>query len=190
MVPGVNDRNYPTRAFFGVRKDGSVLIGDYGEDWEREKDNLVQASGGQFWMVKDGVVQDFSDLVITDPNDPNYDEEVEYRHAHIPGPQWVSVRTALYLCGRDGRGMDGAEGFTIEKLGQYMKDLGAYQALNMDGGGSSTAVTLNRETGEYEVQNTPSDGQEEACAHPYWFCSGAHIEAEPFRRGASGRNCP
>ena len=161
MVPGVNDRNYPTRAFFGVRKDGSVLIGDYGEDWEREKDNLVQASGGQFWMVKDGVVQDFSDLVITDPNDPNYDEEVEYRHGTHPRTA-VGIREdgSVFFVVVDGRGMDGAEGFTIEKLGQYMKDLGAYQALNMDGGGSSTAVTLNRETGEYEVQNTPSDGQE------------------------------
>ena len=158
MVPGVNGKNYPLRAFFGVRKDGSVLIGNYGEDWEREKDNLVQASGGQFWMVKDGVVQDFSDQIVTDTSDPNYDEEAVYRYGTHPRTA-VGIREdgSVFFVVVDGRGSDGAEGFTIEKLGQYMKDLGAYQALNMDGGGSSTAVTLNRETGTYEVQNTPSD---------------------------------
>ena len=58
----------------------------------------------------------------------------------------------LYLAVFDGRQKDAA-GVTTEEIGLWMAWLGAYDAINMDGGGSS-ALVLN-ENGEYRLLNTP-----------------------------------
>lgn len=57
----------------------------------------------------------------------------------------------------DGR-ITESRGMTLTELGDFMAELGAVQALNLDGGGSSTL--LAREAGEddLDVENTPSDG--------------------------------
>lgn len=55
----------------------------------------------------------------------------------------------------DGR-QSTSRGLTMVELAQMMTDLGADEALNLDGGGSSTMVA--REDGSLQVQNTPSDG--------------------------------
>ncbi|MBA1334038.1 MAG: hypothetical protein HPY66_1522 [Firmicutes bacterium] len=57
----------------------------------------------------------------------------------------------------DGRTQSSA-GMTQEQLAQFMIEIGAYNALNLDGGGSSTM--LARKLGEEDLSlvNTPSDG--------------------------------
>jgi hypothetical protein len=54
----------------------------------------------------------------------------------------------------DGRGADGSVGMSLRELAQLFVRLGASDALNLDGGGSTTMV-IGR-----EVQNVPSDGTE------------------------------
>ena len=54
----------------------------------------------------------------------------------------------------DGRGADGSVGMSLRELAQLFVRLGASDALNLDGGGSTTMV-IGR-----EVQNSPSDGPE------------------------------
>ncbi len=156
-VPGVDGKDYPFHGFFGIRDDGTAVIGNYGSDWQAEKNNLFQASGGQFWMVKDGVVQDFSDQIISDPNNANYDDQTYYRHKDRHPRTAVGIKAdgSVFFVVVDGRGANGSVGVYIEELGKYMKELGAYQALNMDGGGSSTAVTFNSALSTYEIKNTP-----------------------------------
>jgi len=156
-VPGADSKTYPFHGFFGIKDDGTPMIGDYGDDWEDNKDDLFQASGGEFRMVIDGVVQNFSGQVISNPSDPNYDQETYYRHKDRHPRTAVGIRSdvTVFFVTVDGRGANRSTGFYIEELGEYMKTLGADQALNMDGGGSSTAVTLNATTSAYEVQNTP-----------------------------------
>ncbi|MFA6076089.1 MAG: phosphodiester glycosidase family protein [Negativicutes bacterium] len=51
----------------------------------------------------------------------------------------------------DGRQKNFSNGFYIDELAGYMLALGCYQALNLDGGGSSTMVIKNK------VVNSPSD---------------------------------
>ncbi|NBD24564.1 phosphodiester glycosidase family protein [Paenibacillus glycinis] len=154
---GADGKSYPFHGFFGIKDDGTAMIGNYGEDWEKNKNDLYEASGGQYWMVKDGVAQNFNGLVVSDPSDPNYDEQTYYRHADRHPRTAVGIRSDgnVFFAVVDGRGANGSTGFYIEELGLYMKELGAYQALNMDGGGSSTEVTLNEGTDEYEIRNTP-----------------------------------
>lgn len=156
-VPGVDGKSYPFHGFFGIKTDGSAVIGNYVADWEDMKDDLYQASGGQYQVVKDGVAQSFAGQVISNPADPNYDEQTWYRYNDKHPRTAVGIRADgnVFFVVADGREANDATGLYIEELGQYMKDLGAYQALNMDGGGSSTAVTYNATLDQYEVQNTP-----------------------------------
>lgn len=65
----------------------------------------------------------------------------------------------MYILTVDGRQASSA-GVTLTELATMMADLGAYNALNLDGGGSTTL--LAREAGESdpELINSPSDGQE------------------------------
>ena len=56
----------------------------------------------------------------------------------------------------DGR-QQASRGHTLLELAEMMRDLGAEDALNLDGGGSSTLAALTR-AGELTVKNTPSSG--------------------------------
>ncbi|WP_459968089.1 phosphodiester glycosidase family protein, partial [Nocardioides pyridinolyticus] len=59
----------------------------------------------------------------------------------------------LVIDGRTSR----SRGYTMVELANLMVDLGADEAINLDGGGSSTMVARNRQ-GRRAVVNTPSDG--------------------------------
>ncbi|QGH36810.1 hypothetical protein GI584_23350 [Gracilibacillus salitolerans] len=61
----------------------------------------------------------------------------------------------------DGRQMD-SRGMTYKELAELMKEHGAYQALNIDGGGSSTMVARMPGYEDAEVVNNPSDGSQRA----------------------------
>ncbi|RRN77257.1 hypothetical protein EIM50_20545, partial [Pseudoxanthomonas sp. SGD-10] len=50
-------------------------------------------------------------------------------------------------------------GLTLQNLGNIMKSLGATDALNLDGGGSSTFIVKETD-GTYSVKNLPSDGSQ------------------------------
>ena len=75
------------------------------------------------------------------------------RSIRFPGRSnafWPQPRTAvalnqsgdtLWLVVVDGRQPNYSEGFTLEQLAQFLVTLGAYEALNLDGGGSSTLVS-------------------------------------------------
>jgi exopolysaccharide biosynthesis protein len=56
----------------------------------------------------------------------------------------------------DGR-QDDSRGYTMVELANLMIDLGADEAVNLDGGGSSTMIAKNR-NGNMAVLNDPSDG--------------------------------
>lgn len=57
-----------------------------------------------------------------------------------------------------------SRGMTMVELADLMRDLGADDALNLDGGGSSTMVARNR-SGGLQVLNSPSDGAERRVAN-------------------------
>ncbi|MBO6651835.1 MAG: phosphodiester glycosidase family protein [Balneola sp.] len=62
--------------------------------------------------------------------------------------------TKFYFVTVDGRQSTSA-GMTLTELGDFMLGIGAHNALNLDGGGSTTLVVHN------EVANSPSDGSGE-----------------------------
>ncbi|MBB5140371.1 hypothetical protein HNP84_010138 [Thermocatellispora tengchongensis] len=65
----------------------------------------------------------------------------------------------MYMLTVDGRQVD-SRGVTLTELGRMMAELGAHNALNLDGGGSSTMLAREPGSGTAQVENSPSDGGE------------------------------
>lgn len=63
----------------------------------------------------------------------------------------------MYLLTVDGRS-DESRGMHLKELAGLMRDVGADDAFNLDGGGSSTLVAEEPGEDEVTVQNVPSDG--------------------------------
>jgi exopolysaccharide biosynthesis protein len=54
----------------------------------------------------------------------------------------------------DGRQPNLSIGMTLQEMARFMSSLGCHEALNLDGGGSTTMVLHG------EIANSPSDGKE------------------------------
>ena len=97
---------------------------------------------------------------VVDPQDLSFN----YQWANARQPRTITgvdKHGDLILVTVDGRLMDGSEGFTLAEEATFMRSLGAVQALNLDGGGSTamavdgTLVTNPSDaTGERPVGDT------------------------------------
>lgn len=73
-----------------------------------------------------------------------------------------------------------SRGYTMVELARLMRHMGAEDALNLDGGGSSTLIT--RKEGALSVRNVPSDGAERSIANGLQVTYTA-----PPKRGKKGK---
>ena len=73
-------------------------------------------------------------------------------------------RTRLILMVVDGRKPAIAVGMNYEELAVEMLHLGCYEALNLDGGGSSVMAVRDGAGNTFHIVNEPSDGHERAVA--------------------------
>lgn len=72
------------------------------------------------------------------------------------------TRKIVYFVTVDGR-LSTSRGVTQTELADIMAELGCYDAINMDGGGSTTMVAKDRDNNDTQtVVNTPSDGAQRA----------------------------
>lgn len=111
---------------------------------------VVQAIGGGPRLVKDGQV------FITGQEERFQSDVVNGR-----APRTAVGRTAdneLLMVTVNGRKSDVSIGMTLSELAKLMIELGAVDAMNLDGGGSATLVVRDR------VLNLPSDGAERPVA--------------------------
>lgn len=98
------------------------------------------AISGNHFLVHDGIIR-----------------AVDDREMHPRTAVGVDADTGeVLLLVIDGRS-DRSRGYTMVELANLMIDLGADEAVNLDGGGSSTMVAKNR-NGAMAVLNRPSDG--------------------------------
>jgi hypothetical protein len=110
---------------------------------------VAVALGGSHQLVIDGEPQDFGD-----------EGDVHPRSAI----GLADDGQTMFLVVIDGR-QTHARGMSLTELAEFMADLGAEQALNLDGGGSSTLVTRTPATDQLAAVNSPSDGEERAVAN-------------------------
>lgn len=109
-------------------------------DWKQMK---MAVSGGGM-IVVDGVIPQ------------TFTHEVAGRHPRTAvGSSQNGKR--LYLVAVDGR-QSHSIGMTMQELAAFMLEIGAWNAVAMDGGGSTTLVSREPGTSSLVVQNSPSDG--------------------------------
>lgn len=139
--------------WFAINDDGLAMIGDQAM-YDGVKHTFVEALGGRVQLINDGVIL------------PQTDERREPRTC-------VGVSqdgTKVYFFAVDGRNYHYSNGMKYTELAKVLKALGAYDAINLDGGGSTTFfIRRTSENGEglFDIRNWPYDlgGVERAVAN-------------------------
>lgn len=136
-------------AALGIDADGNWHFRNRpGDRWPADWPEVQYALAGAHRLVEDGKIHPSLDTQTT---------AREQRHVTRRHPRTAiglsSGRTA-FLVTVDGRHSGHAEGMTLDELANFMKDLGCRDALNLDGGGSTTMWL--RAAG---VVNHPSDNK-------------------------------
>lgn len=78
----------------------------------------------------------------------------------------------VFVVSIDGR-QSHSRGMALDELGEFLVELGAHNAVNLDGGGSSTLLVREPGTDELSVENAPSDGHLRAVPNSLVFSSSA-----------------
>ena len=136
-----------SEGFVAFGRDHALLTPP-AEEWSDPATWMAQAVGGRPQLVVDGV----AGTGFTEPS-----------HCTADNPRTAvglsQDRRTLWLVVVDGRS-DDSDGMTCDALASLMQGFGAYTAMNLDGGGSSTLWVK----GEGDV-NQPSDGSERTVAN-------------------------
>ncbi len=131
--------------YFAQLDNKTYSIGSNAE-FNRLIPRMQETIGGKYLLIKDGVVQTVTDNAINPRTSIGL----------------VNERRAILLVA-DGRRTHSV-GYTLQELAQAMKALGATNAINLDGGGSTTFV-VREANGTYQRKNIPSDASERAVSN-------------------------
>jgi len=139
--------------FFGITSDGKAVIGDQ-DEYAVIKNTLQEAVGGRVTLLKDGIAP------------PQTDDRLEPR----TGIGVSQDGTKVYMFVVDGRRFHYSNGMNYADMAKIMAALGAYDAINLDGGGSSSFFIRNTpgfDEDRFVLRNWPSDngGAERAVAN-------------------------
>ena len=132
------------RPWCGITQDGEFVIGTPDEYSKQYKGKLVTAVGGSHIIAKDGL-----------PHDIAIDTEFSYT-SHPRTLAGVTKDGKIILAVIDGRQSSVSNGAPLARCAIFMLTLGAEDAINLDGGGSSCMVIRNGSN--YVTKNSPSDG--------------------------------
>lgn len=134
-------------------KQGDIVEINYAfaGKFNNDKKNWQSLFGGDRVMVRNGQLQE-NDWAENHPR---------------TGIGMTQDSTQVIMCVVDGRSSASA-GVTTKRLGDIMRSAGAYNAMNMDGGGSSAMYIK-----ELNVVNKTSDGLERAVANGIYAVSSA-----------------
>lgn len=133
--------------YFAIKKDGKPQVGY--ASWLTTADyaNIQDAVGGGIhWLVRDGAKGSWSG----DTREPR--TAIGY-----------TTNDIVYIVVIDGRRSDYSIGMELTDVATVLHSLGAHQAINLDGGGSSTMVL--KENGEFKLANRVSGTSERNVAN-------------------------
>lgn len=128
-------------------KNGRIDIINYEKELSQEKVNELKEEthfvvGTSYSLVQDGK--------------KNLEGAQVFSHSNGRNPRTMFGQMAdgrFVMAVVDGRKVD-SKGVTADQSAEIMLELGCVEAVNMDGGGSSTLIVNN------ELKNTPSDGRQ------------------------------
>ncbi|XP_070821658.1 N-acetylglucosamine-1-phosphodiester alpha-N-acetylglucosaminidase-like isoform X2 [Chaetodon trifascialis] len=158
----VQDSGGLQNAQFGIRRDGSLVFGYLSQEDVLDQSNpFVQLVSGVVWLLRNGEV--YINQSMTAECDKTQETGVFRTFVDV-----VSARTAV---GHDAEGklilvqidgQTGIRGMSLWEMAEFLKQYGVINAINLDGGGSSTYVT------DGSLASYPSDHCE---SDSRWRCS-------------------
>jgi hypothetical protein len=98
-------------------------------------------------------------LLVVDGQPQNWEGRPNNATAPRTAVGFSKDGSTMHVMSVDGR-QAASGGVTLTELALMMKDLGAYNALNLDGGGSSTLLAREPGSPGTQLENAPSDGEE------------------------------
>lgn len=144
-------KNYDN--FFAILKDGKTAVIDYAKNVgnyvdENGESTIWQAAAGNQWLIRDGV----------DVSGTYGGDYATNRHSRTC--VGVTAEGKVVMMVLDGRQEPFSCGGTMKELSQIMLEAGCVNAINLDGGGSTTYASRPEGSDAIEVINRPSDGSE------------------------------
>lgn len=131
------------KPFLAYTKDARVYIGD--DSVLAPYSQLQTAVSGSHYIVKNSL-----------PYELRMDEEIGYI-SHPRTLIGLKEDGTVLIAVIDGRQEKHSNGAPLARCAEFMIDEGCVQAMNVDGGGSSTCII--RSGDKYVTKNSPSDGE-------------------------------
>ncbi|MCD7774202.1 MAG: phosphodiester glycosidase family protein [Clostridiales bacterium] len=154
VLQGVTYNTNDNWNYFAILKDGTAVIGS----GKADTDNMISCVGGPTILVKDGVK---SSSILSNT-------------AALPRTAvGIKADGSVVFLVVDGRQAPTSCGVTYSELADMMIALGCVDALNLDGGGSSTMLSQHEGSDELVCRNSPSDGSERTVSTAILICSSA-----------------
>ncbi|XP_029929050.1 N-acetylglucosamine-1-phosphodiester alpha-N-acetylglucosaminidase-like [Myripristis murdjan] len=160
----VRDSGGVQNAQFGIRRDGTLVFGYLSQEDVLDQSNpFVQLISGVVWLLRDGQVY------INQSMEAECDKTNEMEGFHY----FVNVLSARTAVGHDAEGRlvlfhsDGQtkeRGMNLWEVAEFLKEHGVINAVNLDGGGSSTFV-INGSLASYPPDRCKPDDRWR-CARP------------------------
>lgn len=125
------------RSYFAITDGGTPIIGDH-TVFSTQRSTILDAVGGYHRLVKQHFPVQQTDISV-----------------HPRTAVGFTANRTVYFLVADGRNASYANGLTLAQVAQIMVALETKEAINLDGGGSSTFVV---DDGQLVVRNKPSDG--------------------------------
>ncbi|MBQ3073081.1 MAG: phosphodiester glycosidase family protein [Ruminococcus sp.] len=145
VMKGVEYHSVDNGGFFAILKDGTAMIGTRA-DYDRYKSQIQEGIGGfGTRLVENG------EICISRTDD--------YYSNRAPRTAVGITKTGkVVFMVLDGRQEPLSCGGSMEEIAQIMREAGCVEAVNLDGGGSTTFVARQEGADELTVMNSPSDG--------------------------------
>ena len=144
VVLGTPEIHKGAQTYLAINKDGSCELRSMSTPLTGEEQTAISANFG--WLVKNGVLQT---------------KAVE-RTSSDASRSMIGIKEdgTLVFCQVDGRNGAVSSGLSNYEMGEMMLALGCVNAVNCDGGGSSTFISKRAGEAECTMRSVPSDGSE------------------------------
>ncbi len=133
----------------------------YKVEYEPDFGKIILAISGGAKLIENGIIPDTYSHYISGRNPRT-----------IIGTN--KNESKVYLISVDGRSKNSI-GMTMEEESEFVKELGIFNAINLDGGGSTTLVAKELGKDNYSIINTPSGGTQRLVANTVAIVSDAPV---------------
>ena len=168
LIMGGTEYHAPNaNGFFGILSDGSAYIGTTAEYYALKEQGKVQEGISIFGstLVKDG-------KIAVSHTGSYYDDRASRTAVGITATGKVVFMVL------DGRQEPVSAGGSMQEIAQIMLEAGCVQAVNLDGGGSTTYVAKQEGDDKLSVVSKPSDGFERSVSTSLLIVSTAPSSTE------------